>query len=267
MNRAWTETECIQHFKEQEPQIIERMNPGEKYKHCLDHEYLGGSCYEPIKVITSEGRVWGLRDHDFLDLERSLNKKGYKRTTVSESGKKYNPATWMTVHKLVANYFCDRSLMETMKAINDQRNEDYFDLSLDENFNYKIVQIHHINSIKLDNRASNLQYIYTEVHELLTALHNTENEHANAKEIARRKLEAAGVNNPDDPLLKIMLDNASSQGSRLYGTLIKDDSSPRGFRMGISMLHTIDGDPGYRFTEEEFIKMKIATNGTPLAKD
>ena len=54
-NRSWTLEECINHFNEQEEQIRQCMKSGEAYKQCLDKDAFGGSCYDPVKVVTSTG--------------------------------------------------------------------------------------------------------------------------------------------------------------------------------------------------------------------
>ncbi len=262
-NRVLTETECVKKFEEQEPIIIENMQEGEQYKLCLDHDSFGGSCYDPIKVITSYGRVWGLKDRTFLNLEKALNAHGYKKTTVSGSAKEYNQTAYMTIHKLVANYFCDKSLIEIIQAVNEQQQNMVFDLSLDEYSNFKIIQVHHINSNKLDNRAENLQYIYTEVHDLLTALHNHDNLRPSIRAKYINRLEAVGLYDPEDKRLKIMVDNASSQGTKLYGYVVKDDTRPNGFHMEIKTTVTIDVDPDYKATREDIIKLKAATSKGP----
>ncbi len=276
-NRAWTEEECKNYFVQQENRIKGLMHPGEKYWHCLDKDSLGGGCYDPLKVITSEGRVWSLRDNypngDFYNYENMVNDNGYYYVATSgtasevnpETGLPYNQLKTMTIHKLVANYFCDRTMLEIMKEINKQKNETIFDLTLNERGNYKIVQVHHINSNKRDNRAENLQYVYTEVHDILTALHNSKNIHANVREKSIEKLKYIGLENPEDAFLKDLVSNAISEGAQLYGYLVKDENALNGYRMEVKMRLDINGDSEYVPIdfEEEYIKMKIATSGKP----
>ena len=261
-NRPWTLEESIEAFRDQEQDIARHLRDGEKYKHCIDDEFLGGACYDPIKVITSHGRVWSLRDNGFLDeAGTNRNAHGYLRTNISGSALPYNKMKTVTLHKLVACYFCDRKLIEVMEQVNRQAKETVFDLTdVDEHGNFRIIEVHHINSNKDDNRAENLQYIYTETHDLLTALHNKDNVSEVVRAKAMSKLQAVGLDAPEDRGIMILFDNATVQGNELYG-YIERDNSYRGYHFTVKMKAYIKGDPNVKLTEAELIRTLAVTHG------
>ena len=260
-NRSWTFEECKNHFNEQEERIRENMAEREEYAHCIDREYFGGSCYDPAKVVTSNGRVWSLRENDFIDETANTNDHGYRRVSVSGSASDINKMTYMSIHKLVANYFCDKRIIKIMEKVNKEQGEELFDLSVDQYGNYRSIQVHHINHNKIDNRAENLQYIYADLHDVLTALHNQNSLSEVTRGKSLKKLEAIGLSNPEDRGIKIMLDNATEQGNKLYGYIVDDASSPKGYTFKIGITISIKGDPNYKVTEEEIIKMLAITRG------
>lgn len=213
--KAWTEEECINHFQKQEKQIRQQINEGEDYKHCLDKESFNGSYYDPMIVITSEGRIWSLYKESFLKLGGMVNAHGYLRVKVSKAAKEYNHTSTTLVHNLVANYFCDKKLIEIMEE------------------DYTAVQVHHINHDKTDNRAENLQYVSSKIHDILTALHLQNSTASTIKNKSLNKLDEYGLNNPCDSAIKTLVNNATNPGVKLYGFLVKDEESPNGYHFEI----------------------------------
>ena len=260
-NRAWTFEECKNHFNEQEQCIKENMADDEGYAHCIDRESFGGSCYDPAKVVTSNGRVWSLRENGFIDETANTNAHGYRRVSVSGSASEFNHMAYMSIHKLVANYFCDKRMIKIMEKVNKEQGEELFDLSVDQYENYRSIQVHHINHNNIDNRAENLQYIYADLHDVLTSLHNQNSPSEVVRGKSLKKLQAVGLSNPEDRGIKIMLDNATEQGNKLYGYIVEDASNPKGYTFRIGTTIFIKTNPNYKVTEEDIIKMLAVTHG------
>ena len=161
----------------------------------------------------------------------------------------------------MANYFCSKELIEIMEEANEKYGEELFDLSEDQYENYTAVQIHHINHNRTDNRADNLQYIYSEVHDVLTALHNQNNLSEVVRGRSLKKLKEVGLNDPYDRGVKIMLDNATNQGVKLYGYIVPDEKHPTGYAFRLKSDIPIKTDPNYKVTDEDIIKMLAVTHG------
>lgn len=251
-NRAWTFEECKNHFNEQEQRIREKAD-GASYAHCIDRESFGGSCYDPTKVVTSNGRVWSLRSGDFLDEEALTNIHGYYRVAVSASASDYNHSQYMTIHKLVANYFCDKSLFDVMRKVNEREGENIFDLGIDMYGNYNDVTIHHMDHDKLNNRADNLQYIYDKLHDAITALHNRNNNNLSQLSVVRYQNILRTFNlditdpefKTEDRTILDIINNADQPGIKIFGYV--NPGKVAGYRIEIGVKGNVQG----HMTEEE----------------
>lgn len=129
-------------FQEQLGLIESLLEPNEKIAHCTDSDSFKGAFYRPEWIATSHARVWSLRYKKWLRPQmRTPNKFSYANILVS---------------RLVANYFCDKKVVEM--------------------FGEENVEVHHmkpLNVEKPDNRvnyASNLQYIRKDLHREITLI-------------------------------------------------------------------------------------------------
>lgn len=136
-------------FEKQRELIESQLMPGELYKHCIDGVSFGGRYNVPCWVLTSEGRVWSLWSTGRW-IKICLEECGIQNAQGDYKQKKYcvhpskpKPKIW--IHQLVANYFCDKSVVELYGEEN--------------------VEVHHKESFdpkktnEENNHAGNLQYI------------------------------------------------------------------------------------------------------------
>lgn len=144
-------------YEEQKVEIERQLLPGETMVHCIDSESFGGKFYNPRWVATSESRVYSLTRKRWLrgTAKYCRNKTGEVTRvnwtlTNTECGKD------ITVHQLIANYFCDKTVVEQ--------------------FGEENVHVHHIwgydpeKSCQENNRAEHLQYIVKKHHTFLNNL-------------------------------------------------------------------------------------------------
>lgn len=128
-------------FKEQKELIESQLMPGELYKHCTDTISFNGRYFVPCWVVTSKSRIWSLKLSRWIKTYREK-----KRDCVYAS----NPKRTLSVHLLVANYFCDKSVVELYGEENvEGHHEESFDPEKTNEEN---------------NNAGNVQYIVKSDH-------------------------------------------------------------------------------------------------------
>ena len=117
-------------FEEQKPKMW-KVAKDEEFKHCIDKDSFNGKFYDPEKVISNYGRVWLLYSKRFKK-NYDKSKDGYYRVDVSakgkniqKSGKRTNPDNHMLIHRMVANYFCDKTAVEIYGEKNVEAHHKY----------------------------------------------------------------------------------------------------------------------------------------------
>ena len=164
----WNKEERLNYYKkrfEQQKELIaSKMMPGEEFKHCIDNKSFGGKYYYPELVVTSYGRIWSLWSKRwkkiFLDTIGST--KEYHYIVVRNWPEKTNTTRY--VHCLVANYFCDKTIIDELMK--------YTLLNTLERIEAEI-EVHHKKAFSRDksstdnNNAKNLQYVLKLVHDEL----------------------------------------------------------------------------------------------------
>lgn len=131
----------LKRYMEQKESIENMLMPEEKICHCLDSHSFGGRYYNPNWIVTNMGRIYSLHCrrwlHTFLkDTGEKSSKGEYKQC--------YYYIGNIAVHRLIANYFCDKVLIK-------KYGEDAVDVHHIRGFNPQL-------SCEENNRSSNIQY-------------------------------------------------------------------------------------------------------------
>lgn len=212
-------TDWIAEFRRQERKIREAF-PGEQFKQCLDKDSFNMRYYNPMWVVTDHGNIWSLWSERPLKVYR--NKVGKKNKVGEYSVFKYcyrnnwyesvqkNGAKDMLIiapHRLVANYFCDKTVIDLYGEAN--------------------VEVHHIFGYDETaenteiNQVSQIQYTLKGDHILLNALQKgTELSNLEHNKGLKHKL------NLDDPYIQKIIQNAKRVD---------------GFQNGLKMIYHEDG--------------------------
>lgn len=126
-------------FDEFKPQIEKKLHKGELMRLCTDRVSFDGKYFKPSWVITSDARVYDLYKESFIRPKKNKSKSD-----------RYTYGGIMS-HRLVANYFCDKSNVWQ--------------------FGEQDVDVHHIqpyNSNKSNtenNKSTNLQWLSKAEHQ------------------------------------------------------------------------------------------------------
>lgn len=138
-------------------EIEAMLEPDEQYAHCIDSESFGGRYFLPQMVVTSYGRIFTLSDNKPRQIKCYLEECGPRNKKGELIQKKYfyrigNGEHILNIkaHQIVANYFCDKSVVEMYGEEN--------------------VEVHHIGGYDTSypntylNRWDRLQYAYIPSH-------------------------------------------------------------------------------------------------------
>lgn len=122
----------------------------EEFKQCLDYDSFNGAMYKPYWVISNHGRCFSMvkQKMDFITADQ--NPKDGRYTYL-------NGDIRVKVHRLVANYFCD-------KAVVEKNGEENVEVDHTPSFDRN-------KSNEENNYYKNLSWIYAKTHdELVTRL-------------------------------------------------------------------------------------------------
>lgn len=165
------EKKYIQKLEKNLDKIKEQLLPGESFCHCLDKESFSMRFYNPVWIVTSEARIYSLKCMKWLDPYQDKNGSGRKKSSGERIQKPYylrnsnteamaknqvKSAIRVQIHQLVANYFCDKAIVEIY-------GEDKCEVHHKKSYNYE-------KPCSENNRASNLQYIIKKDHNELTKI-------------------------------------------------------------------------------------------------
>ncbi|MBE5948200.1 MAG: hypothetical protein E7261_04125 [Lachnospiraceae bacterium] len=130
-------------FNEQKENIEKQLRQGEEIKHCVDASSFGGKFFNPNWVVTNYARVYSLYYKRWLCPAKKYT--GKKNRAGNRAGMYFTLGRNINVSRLVANYFCDKTLI-------DKYGEENVDV-------HHIRRINPLLSCEDNNKASNLQYV------------------------------------------------------------------------------------------------------------
>lgn len=218
----YKESDWIAEFRRQERKIREAF-PGEQFKQCLDKDSFNMRYYNPMWVVTDHGNVWSLWKERplkaYAEQQGVKNKDGeypsvkyYYRNSCREAILKNGNQGMLRIfsHQLVANYFCDKTVINRYGEAN--------------------VEVHHIfgydetaENTEINN-AEYIQYALKGDHILMNAIQNgTDLSKLESREGLKHQMTEK---DPYDPYIQQIL----QQGRRTPG-----------FQNGLKMIYHEDG--------------------------